>query len=89
MLLSALYEIQSSLRLIRKVCLQIRRLGEIRRRRIRIPRQDERLDLGQAVQRILAETKVVLDNLLGRQAEPLCDRDVVVDAGLEDLYGKC
>lgn len=63
--------------------LRLRR--EIRLRQIRISRQNKRLDLWQATQRVVRETEMVFDDLLGRETEPLGDGDVVVGWGLEDL----
>jgi hypothetical protein len=64
------------------------RLGEVGPGQIRAARQNIRLRLRQALQCLVAEAQVVLDGLLGSQAEPLSDRDVVVDRGLEDLCNK-
>ena len=59
---------------------------KVRRQHIRITRQNERLDLGQAVERILREAQMIVHDLLRRQTEPLSDRDFVVDESLEDLW---
>lgn len=51
---------------------------KVRLRKIRRTRQNERLDLWQTVQSVLAEAQMVFNDLLGRQAKPLGDGDVVV-----------
>ena len=52
---------------------------------VRITRQDERLDLRQTIECVLRETKVILDDLLGCQTQPLSNTDIVVDRCLQDL----
>jgi hypothetical protein len=59
--------------------------SKVRLQQIGISRQNKRLDLWQPIQRILGETQVIPDNLLGRQTKPLCNRDVVVNISLKDL----
>lgn len=54
-------------------------------RHIGVPRQNIRLDLRQAIQSVVTESQVIFNNLLGRQAEPLRDRNVVIGRCLEDL----
>lgn len=51
---------------------------EVRLLQVRITRQDERLDLWQAIQCIVGETQMIFDNLLRCQAQPLSDRDIIV-----------
>lgn len=65
----------------------LHRLGrEVRLSEICRTWQDERLDLRQTVQSVLAEAQVILDDLFRRQAKPLSDGDIVVGGGLKDLY---
>lgn len=52
---------------------------EIRLRQIRISRQNKRFNLRQSIQRIIAESQMILDRLLGRQSQPLRNGNVVVD----------
>lgn len=52
---------------------------KIRLRQIRISRQNKRFNLRQSIQRIIAESQMILDRLLGRQSQPLRDGNVVVD----------
>lgn len=60
-------------------------LGEVGLRQIRVTWQDIRLDLRQSVERLLAQTQMILDDLFRCQSQPLCDGDVVVNGGLKDL----
>lgn len=57
----------------------IRLTRKIRLRQIRISRQNKRFNLRQSIQRIIAESQMILDRLLGRQSQPLRDGNVVVD----------
>lgn len=52
---------------------------KIRLRQIRISRQNKRFNLRQSIQRIIAESQMILDRLLGRQSQPLRDGNVVVN----------
>ena len=63
----------------------LRLRGKVGRSQVRVARQDIRLDLRQAVERVLAEAQVVTDDLLGRKTQPLRDGNVVVDTGLKNL----
>lgn len=58
---------------------------KINLQRIRAPRQNPILDLRQPIQRLLAETQMILDDLIRCEAQPLSDGDVVVDRCLQDL----
>lgn len=69
LLLRSFFFFSFSLRLTRK----------IRLRQILISRQNKRFNLRQSIQRIIAESQMILDRLLGRQSQPLCDGNVVVD----------
>lgn len=57
----------------------IRLTRKIRLRQIRISRQNKRFNLRQSIQRIIAESQMILDRLLGSQSQPLRDGNVVVD----------
>lgn len=57
----------------------IRLTRKIRLRQIRISRQNERFNLRQSIQCIIAESQMILDSLLRRQSQPLRDGNVVVD----------
>jgi len=59
--------------------LSIRLTRKIRLRQIRISRQNKRFNLRQSIQRIIAESQMILDRLLGRQSQPLRNGNVVVD----------
>lgn len=59
--------------------------GEVRLRQIRVTGKNVGLDMRQTVESLLAQTEMVLDDLLGRETQPLCDGDVVVNGSLEDL----
>lgn len=52
---------------------------KIRLRQIRISRQNKRFNLRQSIQRIIAESQMILDRLLGRQSQPLRNGNVVVN----------
>lgn len=52
---------------------------KIRLRQIRISRQNKRFNLRQSIQRIIAESQMILDRLLRRQSQPLRNGNVVVD----------
>lgn len=57
----------------------IRLTRKIRLRQIRISRQNKRFNLRQSIQRIIAESQMILDRLLGRQSQPLRNGNVVVN----------
>lgn len=57
----------------------LRLTRKIRLRQIRISRQNKRFNLRQSIQRIIAESQMILDRLLGRQSQPLRNGNVVVD----------
>lgn len=57
----------------------LRLTRKIRLRQIRISRQNKRFNLRQSIQRIIAESQMILDRLLRRQSQPLRDGNVVVD----------
>jgi hypothetical protein len=63
-------------------------LGEICLGQIRITWQDVWLHLWQSVKCLLAQAQMVFDNLLRREAEPLSNRNIVVDGCLENLYDR-
>lgn len=69
LLLCSFFFVSFSFRLTRK----------IRLRQIRISRQNKRFNLRQSIQRIIAESQMILDRLLRRQSQPLRDGNVVVD----------
>lgn len=57
----------------------LRLTRKIRLRQIRISRQNKRFNLRQSIQRIIAESQMILDRLLRRQSQPLRDGNVVVN----------
>lgn len=69
--------------------LSIRLTRKIRLRQIRISRQNKRFNLRQSIQRIIAESQMILDRLLGRQSQPLRNGNVVVDGRLENFCLCC